>query len=469
MQNKEKSAAGGKTKLTVSILLSLLTIAFVYTGSVETEKENFTPPGPVGGDNFIYGAFNSGYDFNYIYDSLGFNIWHTYGFTPASIDPNRRHYPSGWQHPVYWEPKDSLFADYSEYGTKVKQILSGVYSEQMNVYQMRPKIEWLRFGQRSDYQCEAVHENGDYWFYTFNDSDPSKDINDNSVYGNNERVKYMHVDHNQTDGGAGWVVKRLKANGEQGLPYGDKAPYGDNECTWLIKPRIRIDSAFANNPANFNKPVCSVTVKNQDGNTFKDVILRVRNFLLDTLDTYNGRYIEEYKFVLGDSNLTYTGKWGTGYLYESRGTCSTDVRLNKADIQVYWYGNCDMWIDYVRVDNDIADGLLNPNSGNYTRFNTWLEWEGKDIAANSPAVYRYYIELFEFNNIPAIQYIFHKLDSLSGRHITLVATPSIHLFAGHVPWNDRLSVWNTGCFKRNFLDKVGAQEFMLASYHYYSL
>lgn len=461
-----------KTKLTITVLLVLLTLAFIFKNPSEISNnilssitESSVSPLPVagGGNNFVYGAFNSGYDFNFEYDALGFNIWHTYGFTPANTDTTRRHYPPGWQHP-YWVPGDSLFADYNTYVGGVQGVLSEVNTERMNVYQMRSKIEWLRCGQRSDYQCEAVHENGDYWFYTFNDSDPSKDINDNSPYGQNERVKYMQVNPNQTDGGASWVVKRLKANSEQGLPYGDKAAYGDNECTWLIKPKIRIDSLFASNPANLNTPVCSLTVKNQDGNTFKNVVLRVRNFLVDTLDTYNGRYIEEYKFILGDSALTYTGKWGTGYLFEARGTSSVDPNtlLNKADIQVYWYGNCDMWIDYVRVDNDIADELFKGQR------NDWLEWEGRDIASNSPAVYRYYIELFEFNNIPCIEYIFRKLDSLSGRNITLVATPSIHLFAGHVPWSQRLTVWNTGYFKRNFLDKVGATEFMLASYPFTS-
>jgi tetratricopeptide (TPR) repeat protein len=453
-----------KTKLTVSFLLGLLTLAFVYNNTTEITEENFIP-GPGGsGDNFLIGAFNSAFDFEYEYDSLQFNIWHTYGYGDMVTGTDGRHYRPGWQH-WKWAPADSLYATGNDYVGQVNSVLSGIPSD-MKAYLTRPKIEWLRFGQRSDYQCEdTIYVNPDLWFYAFNDHIG------HTVFDNGDTVQFC-TPGNTTNSGSwadnpGFVVKRLKANGEQGLPYGDAAPFGDNECKWFIKPRIRIDSTVAHNSGNTN--VCKIIVLNNDGDTIKNLIIKAVNFINPQNGQYNGQYLEEFFFGQNDSVLAIQGKWGTGYLFESRGTCTSDPGnlLNKADIQVYWYGNCDMWIDYVRVDNDIADELLNPNNPNHERDSLWLEWEG-DIASGSNKAFRYYIELFEFNNIPCMEYIFRKLDTLTSGNVTLVAAFTPHLYAGHVPWRDRYRVMTTEQFKRNFLDRVGAQEVMIAPYPFTS-
>lgn len=460
-----------KTKLTILLLLAFsVPLYFLSSGSsFESGSKKISPSLYTGGgDNFLIGAFNSGYDFLFEYDSLQFNVWHTYGFGPMSLGSDGRHYRPGWQH-HNWVPGDTRDAGYGDYVPQIKAFLDAIPTDK-KAYLTRPKIEWLRCGQRSDYQCEdTVYVNPDLWFYTFNDHLAGGNWRDNSQYGNNEYVRRCLVDQNQTDGGANWVVKRLKANSEQGLPYGDDGPFGDNECRWFIKPRIRIDSTEAHN--NGNALVCKVKVIDQTGNnTLKEVDIKAVNFINPQTGNYGGEYIEEfYSLPLTDS-LAIQGKWGQGLLFESRGTCETDPAglYDKADIQVYWYGQCNMWIDYVRVDNDIANDLFStdPNNTRHNDYMNWLAWEG-EIAKTAPS-YRFYIELFEFNNIPCLEYIFQKLDSITGGTVPLVACFTPHLYAGHVPWRDRNRVFNPEQFKRNFLAKTGAKEIMIAPYPFTS-
>jgi hypothetical protein len=169
------------------------------------------------------------------------------------------------------------------------------------------------------------------------------------------------------------VVKRLKANTEQCQRNtdadGHNAWQSDNYHDWLIKPRIRIDSNVAHNSGNTN--VCRIVVLNQNRDTIKSAIIKAVHFINPQTGLYNGQYLEEYYFGQNDSNLTVHGDWAAGtnpwcWLWDARGTRTLQQEetesFNHADIQVYWYGNCNMWIDYVRVDNDIADELFNPNN-----------------------------------------------------------------------------------------------------------
>ncbi|MBK8552235.1 MAG: hypothetical protein IPL53_14700 [Ignavibacteria bacterium] len=85
------------------------------------------------------------------------------------------------------------------------------------------------------------------------------------------------------------------------------------------------------------------------------------------------------------------------------------------DFKVYWYGQCDMWIDYVRVDNEIAHDLFSNDLQNpqFVQYQNWLKWEADSIATLFPnAAYRFYIEEFEFNQIPCMEYVSRKIDTL---------------------------------------------------------
>lgn len=469
-----------KTKITISLMFLVAVSVYLFTGSFtnETKPETITKPvTPMftggGGDNFMIGAFHDAWDlpFNYLQDTLGFNLWHFYN---QSSEWGGKHYPTGW---TPWAPADTLFADIGNYRAGVQNALDSINSHNMQALMMRPKVEWLCFGQRSDYQCEDTSKvNPDLWFYSFNKHDVAgqygSDFQDNTIYGDSQWVRYCKPDPEQPLGsGAGFVVKRLKANTEQ-CRLGDF--HADSETDWHIKPRIRIDSAVVDN--NPDLLVCKIIVIGQSGtDTLKKVDIKAKYFK-DANNNYNGSYKEEYNFSPDPVNLTIDTNWGTDYAYTARGNNTNENTVpNKADIQVYWYGNCDMWIDYVRVDNDVADQLLNPNNPLYPSRQQWLQWEAQDIAChlNGAASYRFYIELFEFNNIPCMSYVSRKLDSIVNancppKHVTLMTQTIPFFYSWHVPWSERLTVYNLEHIKRNFVEKVGVQEILLSSYPFNS-
>lgn len=417
-------------RLTVMMLFVLAVTAFIFispdntTGYLYDPSE--TPPLPDNNNNtndsFLIGCMHDGVDgnFKYIKDALGFNLWHIY-CGDTTIGGIR--YPTGWIRSG--APGDNLFADSGAYFEQVKKVLENIGNHQMKALLHRPKIEYLCYGQRSDYQCEPAPLDTGLWFYSFDYHNAGITETDSG-----QVVIHCRAEGNPHDA-AGFVVKRLKANTEQchvdeGFPW-----RADNGCKWIIKPKIRIDPAFANNPENYNKPVCRIYVLNQDGHTFKDVILRVRNFLVDNGGkSYNGRYLEEYRYEPGDSVLTCSGAWGHSWWFNARGRMTEyneekNPDINHADIQVWWSGSCDMWIDYVRVDNEVANDLLTADTSNKTHqtYMKWLQWES-ELACSSKSPYRFYIELFEFNNIPCIAYVNRKIDSITyascGKHFTVM-------------------------------------------------
>jgi hypothetical protein len=437
-----------KTKILTSILLVLLTIVFVYNGSTGTDGV-YMPLAPGAGDSFILGAFQDGFDivFDNYADTLGFNIWHMYN---GSRKWGGRTYPDGWTHPVF-APGDSLFAEPNAYVSQVQGIMSTAIGHGKQVLLMRPKIEWLCFGQRSDYQCENV--SGDLWFYSFNTREtgvPDTDSGQGVIHCRAEGSGPNHDD-------PGYVVRNLRANTEQCRK--DWEFRGDSECDWLIKPRIRIDSNFAHN--NPTTPVCSIKVIKQDEQTvLKNTIIRGINFLKfeNGQFFYNGQYLEEFfNFQSSDDSLKIHGAWGDWWQYGARGYDNTAG----ADIQVYWYGNCDMWIDYVRVDNDIADQLFKGQRED------WLQWEADSIACHldGAASYNFYLELFEFNHIPCMSYVARKLRSYNA-DIGLMCVLNYSNYNTMIPFPDWDHIPGVDCYhiKRYLIDSIGSSEIFIGAY-----
>ena len=280
-----------------------------------------------------------------------------------------------------------------------------------------------------------------------------------------------------------YILKRLKANTEQsnaGENY-----YEDKRCDWFVKPRIRGDRDFIVNPNNRETDICRIYVFKQDGTNEKEITpttIKAKHFL-DNQGEYNGGYMEEFYFD-GSNNpprgIKFTGELGDKYIYKARGTCQNDTGLeNKSDIQVYWYANCDMWIDYVKVENDVAEGLLNPNSPNYNTFNQWIKDEVEQIAFAGdpgavPPMLKFYIELTEFNNLPCAAYVNQKLkeysDSCSGGSYSVdLMADFTNLNMVHVPWDKRNTISSPGWVYTNYVQKVGLTQFFAESYPLTSL
>lgn len=466
MLNEKKSRFAGKTKLTISILLCLAAFAFVF----EKETANRTSPSapPAQGNitnQYIVGVMDCALDLSYSHISdLGLNLWHRYNHVDKLNDAETR----GWD---WYSPNrvDNLNNTLNTYSGVVTSRFEANLNNGLRTLMERPKIYLLAYGQRSDYQCESSHINEDLWFYAFNSHSPGNDDwQDNSQYGANEWVRRCLVNPNQTDGGAGWVVSRLKANSEQcnmNSPIGEVP--GDKIHSWYVKPRIRADKNFVDNINNANIAICRIDVYNFDNVLIKSTDIRARNFK-DENGSYNGFYKEEFRFNIpgGDSTLEFFD-WQSinfnpnngGWAFNSRGNRPTDGD-NKMDIKVYWYGTCDMWLDYIRMDNDIADKLF---KGYYEDplhpERHWLQWEATLANYNSSPL-KFYIEEFEFNHIPCMAYVSQKLKQYSGNpNLSLMSVVNLTQYNLHLPYdyvsNKKVSAEH---IKTYLIDRVGESQ-----------
>jgi len=405
-----------------------------------------------------FSVYNSHFNYYQQYDSMNFNLWHKYTIIQNSFP---RALPYGWWETMY---RDSLNAHIDVYRPGVHQTLDSNNGRNMKTLMLRPKIEWLCFGQRSDYQCEFIPlDSGDYWFYSYDSSQTGIDIIDGTIYGNGVKVKYCEADTSNPGSDSGYVVKNLRSNREQVNTI--EASQGDMQCPWLIKPRIRIDS---NEVDNFpNKKVCRIDVydyygESHDSNKIKSVDIYVRDFDFLRIHNYNGKYLEEYFF--SPSQPASTIKIDTGKQFNPYGEQYFWTNACKADFRVYWYGLCDMWIDYVRVDNDVADRLL---SGVDEQFEEWFEWEAIEIAQHGTSPFKFYIEEFEFNNLPCIKEVNKKLMYHNG-NISLMANINLGLINAHLPFGsypgfDNLKI-KAGYISRYIIDSAKLKELFISNY-----
>jgi hypothetical protein len=317
------------------------------------------------------------------YQSLKFNLFHKY---LGRVYENNHGVPIGWDYDL-----DKLNSPIGDYQSLVQNKLDYNFSYGLKTWMDRPKTLWLCFGQRSDYQCEDScfldSELQDYWFYTYkNVGTVGINYIDNSVYGNGERVKYCKANGSLMDPcnnevmnmSPGYVVKGLKANNEQVNIQEECRWEHDNDYMWYIRPRIRIDKDFANNPANRDKEICRIERYNFDGELLADpYILRVRNFNDYGDIQYNGSYFLDNYYIReswNDKKLEFNGMTcdmnpnKISWAYTSSYTCH-------ADYAVKWSGECDMWIDYVRLENQTAKILNDLNDPSHQTYLDWISWE----------------------------------------------------------------------------------------------
>ncbi|MDQ3019922.1 MAG: hypothetical protein M3R36_05035 [Bacteroidota bacterium] len=415
-----------KTKTTFSFLL-LFCVLFISiskwnSSEVRITKINYPTLGSGGDSQFLITAMHSAIDTAYTYyPQLGVNGWHKYT-GPAWGWPNISN--------------DSFNVPTSQYAAAVLDRIERNKQHGLRSSMDRPKIQYTAYAQQSDYQCEAISEGADYWFYSYNTSVNNtyvRDINDNSVFGNGVRVKYCQTIPSSPGSNDGYIVKELRSNREQANLLWNSWE-NDNTYDWYVMPKIRIDSAFANNATNQNTPVCRIDVFNWDSSIVKSAIIKVRNFKKNFDSTYNGRYLEKFFFAenLDTSNLLIPAGdiCPGGYRWFSDWSNDTV----KTDFRVYWYGLCDMWIDYVRVENEPAYELFNGDFDDHVREETQLALNGYD--PDNPKPNNFYMEEFEFNTVPCMAYVNNLIMDESEGKLSLMVNMNYPLFATHIPdWN----------------------------------
>ncbi len=477
---KTKLTAKIRLRLIIAVLLGFLTLAFAYRNSFHftedaSAEENIIklssyPPTPVNNNistDFLIGAMTDGWQtdgqpdgYSKLRDTLGFNLWHRYISGGMS---NGQFYLHGWT------ASDEYDAPINNYRTEIQNILGSNENNGMLTLMERPKIERLAFGQRSDYQCEATNIDPMLWFYSYKDHPKGTDVlDDDPNYGESNWVRYCTTNNsNDGPGFAGYVVTGLKANREQ--VNSNESTAGDKAYTWIIKPKIRVDKNYVDN--HNDEVICRIEMLNYDGDIIRSTELRARNFKNDQ-EQYDGKYREEFRFTGNDVNLTIpVSEWENINPRLPNGTYRSYFAPDgecKVDYKVYWYGNCDMWIDYVRLDNDVADLLFKDyyDDPNHPE-RQWIKWEANDIGQHGNSPLKFYIEEFEFNNLPCMAYVSRKLRDVDPR-LGLMCDLNYTNYNTMIPFTNWDHVFDNFVgvehINRFLIDSVGSTEIFMGSY-----
>lgn len=361
---------------------------------------------------FLISVMHSGIDTNYVYyPQLGTNGWHKYTA------------PLNWGWPGI--PNDNYNQPASAYRDAVIQRMDSNKNRGFRSVMDRPKIEYLAFGQRSDYQCEdSNHLDHDLWFYSYKNHNVGFDYQDNTSFGNGQWVKKCQVYPDNPGTNPGYVVKDLRANREQANRYWP--PWiADSAYAWYVMPRIRIDTSILS--INSNTKVCAVIIHDWNGNTVDSVDI-LANYFRDVNQPYDGHYIDEYYFPDSNKLKIFQGVICPGNRKDFGNWVSDTI---KTDFRVYWYGLCDMWIDYVRVENLPAHQLFKGQWDNAIREETQIAKHGYNSA--NPIPNNFYIEEFEFNIVPAMSYVDSIIQDESNNELSLMVNLNYPLFSAHIP------------------------------------
>lgn len=407
-----------KSKIVFGLALFVVVILyFSLTGTDNPERK------------FLITSMDAGIDTNIsnypvMKDSLGLNYWHKYN---------------------QWFSGDEIEADISFISPRVRYRVGQNNQRNLGTVFGRRITDYTGFGQRSDYQCEAIPYGEDYWFYSYNYSPNNSwiyDTIDNSQFGSNQKVKFCKKDTSDPGSNAGYVVYGLKANREQANRYW--TPYqSDSMSSWYVKPRIRIPTGLPPNTL-----ICRIEVLDWDSSIVRSVDLVAENFI-DSFNNYGGNYLDEFysqgipKPIKIDSSKLCPGA--------RRQFWDWDNVSIKTDFRVYWYGQCDMWIDRIRVENEQARLLYLP--GGNAELKIRSEVNSALLGYDESRPNDFYLEEFEFNTTPCIKRLREIIEDESRGRLTLIANLNPYLYNYVVP-NHGSNRFTKEDFEKYLVDSV---------------
>ncbi|MBM4159073.1 MAG: hypothetical protein FJ216_09915, partial [Ignavibacteria bacterium] len=440
-----------KTKLfsiPVLLLISLISIYFKspdydsYNKKKSLENTLITSSDTL---PFIIGAYDLGNlkDYKKI-DSLRFNGWHWYLTKGSWSTILQKNVPLGWY------LNDTLLGN-PNLVDSVKLLLDSNNLHGLQMFMQRPATVWLCYGQQSDYQFEEQLSNNELSFYSYkiHPDTVSSDYQETYINGEEIRGRVCSLYTNK----AGYVATGLIANREQ-VNF-DNRHYpgnGDYEREWYIKPRIKIDTA----DAIANKNVCRIEVFNYRDSLIKSIEIKGENFI-DEYYIFRGPYLDWFYRLPPESQIIDISLIFNPYKddWMNKESC-------KVDFRIYWYGECNMWVDRIRVEDDRAYNLFDSTALHYICYHQMIDNEAYLAATNtSPA--RFYLDEFEFNHIPCIKYVSRKLKEKTiqyGKEVPFTVYNGMGFYGAHTQegWLD----FNP--FQKYFLDSVNIREYNYGSY-----
>jgi len=457
-----------KTKNFISFVFSLLLFLICGLFCINSAISQQNPRKMFRIGSSQCGVVNSNYN---LITELGINMWHFY--SGSTTEPYR-----GWN--CYGAQGDKRETSGPGYTNAVNgKILQNFQSPNYLITDLdRIKINYLGWGKRSDYQCESDdHINADYIEFSFQNhvSCVSQDYIDvtEQTWGRSSFV-------NNSNGSCGanfpgYIVSNVRANKDQ---WNNDS--GATDEYWYLLPRMKIDEDYFYNNINSTDPVCKIEIElKKNGQVIKalnPIIFYPIHFSRTTSEpyTYDGKYVESFPILW--NNGTSVLKIPANEFQIPNSTNPRDEFT--IDYKITWCGNCNFYIDRLRVENQIAYNLFgdNPNKSRHNTFHDeWLPYEVKNIAihgngdANYDNIHNFYYDEFMTCQIPVLKYINHKIDSIAQREgkTDLGLVPILYM-GGINPYPPRHpgARWDLDSFeiKRIYLDNMGLKELQFDIY-----
>ena len=288
------------------------------------------------------------------------------------------------------------------------------FDSSTRLHEGRPKIEWICYGQRFEHECEETMQSEKHSAQGFGKPQQMGGIDSIDIrFGKGSRVRYFRSAFSDCPGDkidtSGIVLSGFTfGNGNSASEENEIESYlREIVRIYKIKPRIRIDSVFAvNNPS---ARVCEVIVCDSRGRVVKRSVVKAANFFEDFNIGYDGSYKDNFNFMgMGDTSMLNI----LGSALET-GTQNSQRANYSGEIRIRWFGECDMWIDRVRIDDLIADELLDPSVSH--QYEWWIASEAKFlVAGNQQSANRFDIQSYFPNgvkncNVACFEYVSKRL------------------------------------------------------------
>lgn len=175
---------------------------------------------------------------------------------------------------------------------------------------------------------------------------------------------------------------------------------GQHKNSWYVKPRMRISTFDAFGPV---KNVVKIIVRAYNG----DIILQqdiTTALFRNGNNSYNGNYIEDF-FTNGITVGGDTSAFGINRGFPSGSKAWMDTSKaadsNHVDFEIHWFGEVSVWIDYVKIMDEPAYKLFNPNFDDRDRIKGQIQKMMNRQTGNT--IRGFFTEEIEYSNLTCLQ------------------------------------------------------------------
>jgi hypothetical protein len=229
---------------------------------------------------------------------------------------------------------------------------------------------------------------------------------------------------------------------------------GQHRNSWYVKPRMRINIADTAGPS---RKVIKIIVRAFNGDVILAQDITTQDF---RINSYNGKYLEDYFSngisVPGDKTSIGLNK-GFPFGLDHRNKIGYFDSC-KVDFEIHWYRDVSFWIDYVKIMDEPAYLLFNPNKDIRNAIKRQIQRLINHSGGNR--IKGFYTEEIEYTNLRCAQFI---QDSII---LYAVSNESVRMNCLLNPWSFQHNLRSIDSASRydEYLDKVKPSKLIFAFY-----